>query len=82
MMSMLYNASEHEALLLEVSKVLEGKPTPPQSPAPYNAAGKTPTTGNCLVDLAATVDGGTGALRKQYTWPEDTRRFPPTPRIG
>ena len=57
-MSMLHNASEHEALHLEASKVSEGKPTPPKSPAPSDTAGKTPTTGNRLVDLAATVDAG------------------------
>ena len=31
------------------------------------------------VDLAATVDVGTGALRRECTWPEDTCRFSPPP---
>ena len=32
-----------------------------------NAVGKTPTTKYRLAGLAATVDGGTGALRRQYS---------------
>ena len=71
------NDIKHEALLLEAAQVLEGEPTPPNSPAPSNAAGKTPTTDYRLVDLAATVDGGTGNPHRQYTWPEDTCRFSP-----
>ena len=35
------------------------------------------TTEYRLVDLAATVDGGIGALRRQYFRPEDTCHFSP-----
>ena len=76
-MSISFNENQYEALVLEVAIVVEGDPTPPHSPAPSNAVGKTPTTDYRLVDLAATVDGGTGVLRRQYTWPEDTCRFSP-----
>ena len=42
-----------------------------------NTVGMTPTTDYCLADLAATVDGGTGALRRQCSRPEDTYCFFP-----
>ena len=55
------NDSKHEAFFLEGAMVLEDDPTPPRSPVPINAVGKTPTTMDYhLADLSATVDGGTG----------------------
>ena len=49
--------------------------TSPRSPAPCKSVRKTPTSDYRLADLAATVDGGTGALRRQSSRPEDTCRF-------
>ena len=64
MMSTTKVPSEHEALLLEADSVLGEDPTPPNSPTPSKATGKTPTTDDRPADLAAAVDWGTGALPK------------------
>ena len=66
-MSISFNENEYETLLSEVATILEGDSTPPHSPAPSNDVSKTPTTDYRLVDLAATVDGGTGVLHRQHT---------------
>ena len=69
--SQLHEAYEHKALVLEAAIVLQDNPTPPYSPAPSNVVGITPTTDYRLADLAATVDGGTKGLHRQYSWPGD-----------
>ena len=65
MMSVSFNDCDHGALFLEAAMVLGDNPTPPCSPAPSNTVGKTPTIDYCPADLAATVDGCTGALHTQ-----------------
>ena len=75
MMGISFGKCNHEVLLLEAAMVLRDNRTPPLSLAPSNAVGKTPTTDYHLAYLVATVDGGTGALHRQYSRPEDTCRF-------
>ena len=65
MMSISFDDCDHKALLLEDALVLGDNPKPPRSPALLsNAVGKTPTTDYRLADLAATVEGGSGTLRR------------------
>ena len=64
MISMSFNDRDHDALLLEAAIVFGDNPTTLHSLAASNAVGKTPTTDHRLVDLTATVDGRTGALRR------------------
>ena len=64
-----------EALFREVALVLEDH-IPPKVTTLPTATGKTPTTSVCEVDLATTVDGGSGDVHWQYAQPGASCRSP------